>query len=158
MHTASTAAGNALSPPLIVAGVELLMPISGVAPCANVRTYKVCATNSCSGTAISAAIQEAIVDQVDVINYSISGGRTPWGDADGLFLDAVNADIFVASCRQYEHMDPDPVANVNHRGPWVMSVANSTHNRVVAFDFDVDGSLQDVPAQPHRMVLPFLQE
>lgn len=149
VHTASTAAGNALSPPLTVAGVELLMPISGVAPCANVRTYKVCATNSCSGTAITAAIQEAIVDQVDVINYSISGGRTPWGDADRLFLDAVNADIFVAaSAGNTSTSIPDPVANVNHRGPWVMSVANSTHNRVVAFDFDVDGSLQDVPAQP----------
>jgi len=89
------------------------------------------------------------VDQVDVINYSISGGRTPWGDADRLFLDAVNADIFVAaSAGNTSTSIPDPVANVNHRGPWVMSVANSTHNRVVAFDFDVDGSLQDVPAQP----------
>lgn len=149
VHTASTAAGNALATPLTVAGVELLMPISGVAPCANVRTYKVCATNSCSGTAITAAIQEAIVDQVDVLNYSISGGRTPWGDADRLFLDAINADIFVAaSAGNTNTTITNPVGQVNHRGPWMMSVANSTHDRVVAYDLDVAGSLQNVPAQP----------
>lgn len=149
VHTASTVAGNALSPPLTVAGVNLLMPISGVAPCANVRTYKVCATNTCSGTAIADAIEEAIIDQVDVINYSISGGRSPWGDADRMFLDAINADIFVAaSAGNTSTSIPNPVGQVNHRGPWMMSVANSTHDRVVAYDLDVTGSLQNVPAQP----------
>ena len=158
VHTASTAAGNALTPPLTVVDVELLMPISGVAPCAKVRTYKVCATNSCSGTAITAAIQEAIVDQVDVLNYSISGGRSPWTDADRLFLDAINADIFVAaSAGNTNATIANPVGQVNHRGPWMMSVANSTHDRVVAFDFDVNDSLQNVPAQPSNGVA-FLQE
>ena len=149
VHTASTAAGNALATPLTVAGVELLMPISGVAPCAKVRTYKVCATNSCSGTAIADAIEEAIIDQVDVLNYSISGGRTPWADADRSFLDAINADIFVAaSAGNTNTTITNPVGQVNHRGPWMMSVANSTHDRVVAYDLDVAGSLQNVPAQP----------
>jgi subtilisin family serine protease len=148
VHTASTAAGNALTPPLTVQGVDLLFPISGVAPCAHVITYKVCGTNTCDGTAIVASTQQAIIDQVDVINYSISGGRSPWSDQDRNFLDAVNADIFVAaSAGNTRDTVPDPFANVNHRGPWVMSVANSTHDRVVGFPVDVEGGPQDVPAQ-----------
>ncbi len=148
VHTASTAAGNSLTPPLVVQGVELAFPISGVAPCAHVITYKVCGTNTCDGAAIVASTQQAIIDQVDVLNYSISGGRSPWSDQDRNFLDAVNADIFVAaSAGNTRAATPDPFANVNHRGPWVMSVANSTHDRIVGFPVDVDGGPQDVPAQ-----------
>lgn len=148
VHTASTAGGNTLVPPLTVGGVALKWQISGVAPCATVRTYKVCATNSCSGTAIQAAIQAAITDQVDVINFSISGGTAPWTDNDRAFLDAVNADIFVAaSAGNTSTSIPDPVANVNHRGPWVMSVANSTHDRVEGNRINVAGGPQNVPSQ-----------
>lgn len=47
VHTSSTAGGNALSTPLNVVGVDLKFNISGVAPCARIRHYKVCPTNSC---------------------------------------------------------------------------------------------------------------
>jgi subtilisin family serine protease len=149
VHTASTSGGNALNTPLTVQGVNLRFNISGVAPCAKVRTYKVCATNSCDGAAIQSAIQRAITDQVDVINYSISGGNSPWTDADRGFLDAVNADIVVAaSAGNTSATITNPVANVNHRGPWVMTVANSTHDRIEAVLVSVPGSLQNQFAQP----------
>jgi subtilisin family serine protease len=135
VHTASTAAGNTLTtsavpPPVIPAPFTKM---SGVAPCANVRTYKVCATTNCDGAAIDAAIENAITDGVDVINFSISGGSDPWNDTDRLFLDAVNADIFVAaSAGNTRAATPDPVGQVNHLGPWVTTVAASTHDNNVA--------------------------
>ena len=102
-HTASTAGGNIADGPFFdigsttIIGVPLL---AGVAPHANVIAYDVCETNTCSAT--SAGIDRAIMDGVDVINFSISGGNAPWADNDRAFLDAVNAGIFVAaSSRQH---------------------------------------------------------
>ncbi|MBA8889877.1 subtilisin family serine protease [Dokdonella fugitiva] len=137
VHTASTAAGNTLTssavpPPVIPAPFTQM---SGVAPCASLRTYKVCATNNCDGAAIDAAIENAITDGVDVINFSISGGSDPWNDTDRLFLDAVNADIFVAASAGNTRAEtPDPVGQVNHLGAWVTTVAASTHDGNVARD------------------------
>lgn len=137
-HTASTAAGNSLlttnPPPAPV------RDISGVATCAKVNAYKVCATSSCDGAAIVAAIEQAIADGVDVINYSISGGggddSSVWevgATADRLYLDALNAGILVAaSAGNTRDNNPTPVGDVNHRGPWLTSVAASTHDEVVA--------------------------
>ncbi|MCB1607511.1 MAG: S8 family serine peptidase, partial [Xanthomonadales bacterium] len=148
VHTSSTAAGNALTAGLMVNGVTLPFNISGVAPCAAVRTYKAC-EDTCPGAALTAAIQEAILDGVDVINYSISGGTSPWNDLDRNFLDMVNADIYVAaSAGNTRAATPDPVGAVNHRGPWVMTVANSSHDRIVAFDVDVAGGPQDSGGVP----------
>jgi subtilisin family serine protease len=150
VHTASTVAGNALTPPLNVGGVELKWPISGVAPCARVITYKVCGTNTCDGTAIQQAIQQSIVDQVDVVNYSISGGNNPWTDSDRGFLDMVNGDILVAASAGNTRAAPNDIATgaVNHRGPWVLTVANSTHDRVEGNSISLSGSLQAQPGAP----------
>ncbi|MET0231033.1 MAG: S8 family serine peptidase [Rhodanobacteraceae bacterium] len=131
VHTASTAVGDTLdasaSPPPILPGGFTTM--SGVAPCASLRTYKVCATNNCTGAAIQAAIEGAIADQVDVINFSISGGSDPWNDEDRLFLDALGADAFVAaSAGNTGAAETDPVGAVNHLGPWMTTVAASTHD------------------------------
>jgi len=137
VHTASTAVGNTLDatavpPPVIPAPFTTM---SGVAPCASLRTYKVCATNNCTGAAIQAATEEAIADQVDIITFSISGGSDPWNDSDRTFLDAVGADIFVsAAAGNTSASVTDPVGAVNHLGPWVASVAASTH------DLNVSGS------------------
>jgi subtilisin family serine protease len=143
-HTASTAGGNTLltsaPPPAPVRN------ISGVATCAKINAYKVCATNSCSGLAIPAAIEQAIADGVDVINFSISGGGgddasiwAPGETSDRLFLDALNADILVAaSAGNTRAENPTPVGDVNHRGPWLTSVAASSHDEVTA----LPGSIQ----------------
>lgn len=131
VHTASTAAGNTVtnsatpSPNLPAPYTQM----SGVAPCASLRTYKVCPGSTCPGADISAGIQNAIIDGVDVINFSISGGTSPWGDNDRSFLDAVNADIVVAaSAGNTSATITNPVGQVNHRGPWMMTVAASTQD------------------------------
>ncbi len=133
-HTASTSGGN------VVSGTATPAPtipapytqISGVAPCAQLRTYRVCESDTCSGAAITAGMNNVLADgDVDVVNYSISGGTSPWsaGDGDRRFLDFVNAGIFVsASAGNTRAATPDPVGNVNHLGPWVMTVASSTHD------------------------------
>jgi len=128
-HVAATAAGNPVAAGS--AGANLpAVDVSGVAPCAQVIAYRVCEQSSCDGSAIFAAFQAVIADQVDVVNFSISGGTNPWVDNDRLKLDAVNADVFVAaSAGNTGTAFPNPVGTVNHRGPWVMSVGNSTDDR-----------------------------
>ena len=133
VHTSSTIAGNtidntAVPAPALPNGVSM----SGVAPCAAIRHYKVCQTNSCGGADILAGVQNAIVDQVDVLNFSISGGTSPWNDNDRNFLDAVNADVFVAAAAgNTQAAGEDPHSKVNHLGPWVMTVAASTQDELI---------------------------
>ena len=148
VHTGSTAAGNSLTLPLNVNGVNMQYPISGVAPCAKVISYKIC-TNTCPGGAILAAINASIVDGVDVVNFSVSGGTDPWNDNDRNFLDMLNADILVSASAGNTRPAPSDIATgaVNHRGPWVMTVANSTHDRVITNPVSLVGSLQNVPSQ-----------
>ncbi len=133
VHTSSTAAGNTLTAASVPAPVipAPFTSMSGVAPCASIRQYKACPGTTCPGADIAAAMQNAIADGVDVVNYSISGGRTPWttGDGDRTFLDMVNADIVVsASAGNTSTTVTNPIGQVNHLGPWVMTVAASTHD------------------------------
>lgn len=121
-HTASTAAGNAH------VAVNLLGndlgTISGIAPRAHLVAYKVCGQLGCYSSDSAAAIEQAIADGVDVLNFSISGGANPYNDAVGLaFLSAYANNIYVAASAG----NAGPGANtVNHRGPWIMTVGAST--------------------------------
>ncbi|PKL96013.1 MAG: hypothetical protein CVV18_03315, partial [Gammaproteobacteria bacterium HGW-Gammaproteobacteria-8] len=131
-HTASTVAGNRIdatanpAPPIPAPFTEM----SGVAPCAHLRIYKTCPGQTCPGFDIGAGLQSALIDgDIDVINYSISGGSSPWNDNDRAKLDLVAAGTFVAaSAGNTSDTVPNPVGQVNHRGPWVMSVAASTRD------------------------------
>ncbi|MEO1369568.1 MAG: S8 family serine peptidase, partial [Acidobacteriota bacterium] len=74
----------------------------------------------CPRSATMAAIEQAILDGVDVLNYSISGGTRPWEDNDRVFLDAVGAGVFVAASAG----NRGPAAGtVGHLGPWMATVA-----------------------------------
>lgn len=136
VHVAGTAAGNTLIAASTTPAPVLPAPftqMSGIAPCAGVNSYKVCnePDGRCAPADSAAAINNAIAavaTGVRVLNFSISGGTTPWsaGDNDRRFLDAINAGIFVAAASGNTRTEtPDPVGRVNHRGPWVMSVANT---------------------------------
>ena len=140
VHTASTAAGNridstAIPPPTLPPQHDAM---SGVAPCAHVRTYKVCPDSGCSDAAIAAAVENAIVDQVDVVNFSIGptcgsiAGESPWSDGETIWLDALAADIFVATSAGNTRAGcTDPAGRVSNIGPWVTTVAASTHDENV---------------------------
>ena len=129
-HTASTAAGNAGVAAAI--GDVPLGLVSGVAPRARIVAYKVCgpaADGGCFTSDSVAAIQQAILDGVDVINYSIGGGRYPYVDPVELaFRDAYAAGVFVAVSAGNDGPAPD---TVEHLGPWVTTVAATTTQRML---------------------------
>ena len=141
VHTASTAAGNKLDgtavPPPVIPPPNTFM--SGVAQCAQLRTYKVCPASGCSDAAITAGIENAIADQVDAANFSIgptcgsTPGDSPWSDGDQIWLDALNADVFVAASAGNTRANcSDPTGKVANISPWVTTVAASTHDQNVS--------------------------
>jgi hypothetical protein len=130
-HTSSTAGGNhgvTTTGPASVFG-----PISGMAPHARIAMYKALWSLQDASTAsgytsdLVAAIDQAVADGVDVINYSVSGTLTNFLDpAQVAFLHAADAGIFVACSAGNSGPTTSTVA---HPGPWLTTVAAGTHNR-----------------------------
>jgi subtilisin family serine protease len=128
-HTATTAGGNANVRATGEAAV--FGTVSGIAPRARIASYKVCwetgTGGSCFSTDSVAAIDQAVADGVDVINFSISGSQTNFRDAVEIaFLFAADAGVFVAASAG--NSGPT-VSTVAHPGPWLTTVAAGTHNR-----------------------------
>ena len=128
-HTASTAGGNNNVP--LTGDTAFFGSISGIAPRARIAAYKVCwetgQGGSCYGVDSIAAIDQAVADGVDVINYSVSGSRTNFLDAVEIaFLYAADAGVFVAVSAGNSGPGASTVA---HPGPWLTTVAASTHDR-----------------------------
>lgn len=143
-HTGSTTAGNQVLATIGSAdsGTETEVTISGVAPHANIISYRVCDIGGCPGSAIIAGIEQSIDDQVvDVLNYSI-GSTSPgsiWDDADTIaFLNARIAGIFVATSNG--NSGPLPATVGSPAGtPWMTSVGASQHNRSYQQSITVTG-------------------
>ena len=131
-HTASTAGGNAGVNPVIF-GRELgVNTISGMAPRARIAAYKACFGEAgCALSDLVAAIDTAVADGVDVINYSI-GSDSPSSlalDADAVaFLFAGRAGVFVASSAGNAGPGAATVGSPAD-APWVTAVGASTHGR-----------------------------
>ncbi|MDQ7878474.1 S8 family serine peptidase [Microbacterium sp. QXD-8] len=130
-HTASTAGGNH--------GVDVTGPaaafgeISGIAPRARIASYKALWSIEDGSTAngytsdMVAAIDKAVADGVDVINYSVSGSSTDFLEpTEAAFLNAAAAGIFVSASAGNSGPDAGTVA---HPGPWLTTVAAGTHDR-----------------------------
>jgi subtilisin family serine protease len=114
-HTSSTAAGDCVTSAILY-GVER-GPVCGIAPGAHVIMYRVCLAQGCFSSDSVAAVQQAIADGVNVINFSISGGAQPYSDPVELaFLDATNAGISVNAAAG--NSGPG-AATADHGGPWV---------------------------------------
>jgi len=133
-HTASTSGGNN-GVPAEVGGVAL-GTISGMAPRARIAAYKALWSNEdgsqASGFTVDlvAAIDQAVADGVDVINYSISGSTTLMNTSVGIsFLFAADAGVFVAASAGNNGPGASTVA---HNNPWLTTVAAGTHDRYYA--------------------------
>jgi subtilisin family serine protease len=129
-HTASTAGGN--EGVRTTGAAELFGSVNGIAPRARIASYKVCWDNGAGGCGANtgdsvAAIDQAVADGVDVLNYSISGTSTNYLDAvEVAYLFAADAGVFVATSAG----NSGPTAStVAHISPWLASVAAGTHNR-----------------------------
>src|SRR5829696_6479238 len=124
-HTASTAGGNANVAATIVG--TSFGEISGMAPRARIAAYKACWPGGCATTDLTAAIDEAVADGVDVINYSIGDADPDYLDSDDVsFLFARQANVFVAASAGNEGPGP---STVDHGGPWLTTVGASTQDR-----------------------------
>src|SRR5215216_1791968 len=127
-HTASTAGGNANVVATIVG--TSFGEISGMAPRARIAAYKACWPGGCATTDLTEAIDTAVADGVDVINYSIGDGDPDFLDADDVsFLFARQGGVFVAASAGNDGPD---ASTVDHGGPWLTTVGASTQNRTFA--------------------------
>ena len=130
-HTSSTAGGNN--------GVQATGPaaglgkISGMAPRARIATYKVCwetldpNAGGCFTSDSVAAIDQAVADGVDVINFSISGTTNNFLSAvEVAFLNAADSGVFVATSAGNSGPTTSTVA---HPSVWATTVAAGTHSR-----------------------------
>ncbi len=132
-HVASVVAGNP--------GFDFA-PLGGVAPNANIISYRVCfigdpddsEDDGCQLSAILKAIDQAISDGVDVVNHSIGGPATdPWassGTAFG-FLNLRSAGVFVATSNGNSGPG-DETTGSPANAPWITSVGAATHDRLFA--------------------------
>ncbi len=123
--------GNEVDALLSAPTTSFTRRISGVAPHANLITYKACLpTGNCVSLNTVSAIEQATIDLVDVINYSIGGSSSdPWSDADALaYLGARDAGIFVATSAGNDGPGAATIGSPAD-APWILSVAASTHNR-----------------------------
>ncbi|MDH3730370.1 MAG: S8 family serine peptidase, partial [Acidimicrobiia bacterium] len=127
-HTASTAAGNAGVSASIL-GADL-GTISGIAPRARVAVYKACwADAGCAGSDLTMAIDQAVADGVDVINYSIGGGATALLTPDSIsFLFAEDAGVYIATSAGNSGPGASTIGNPAVV-PWVTTVGASTSDR-----------------------------
>ncbi|MEJ8568541.1 S8 family serine peptidase [Elongatibacter sediminis] len=136
-HVAGIAVGNRIN---VTLNGTVNTRLSGVAPHANLVAYRVCYIGDppaddgggCLGSAILSAIDQAIADGVDVINYSIgTDAFSPWspGSIPIAFRNARNAGIFVVTSGGNSGPNPGTVGSPAN-APWVVAAGNATHNRV----------------------------
>jgi hypothetical protein len=135
-HVASIAVGNPVA--VTIEGKPAVM--QGVAPRANLITYKVCVEDDpstpdedeegCDSADIIEGLEQAVLDQVDVINFSIGGDvSSPWNTYARLFIDLHEAGIFAVTSAGNDGPAAASVSNPA-LAPWLLGVAASTHTRV----------------------------
>ncbi|MER5221722.1 S8 family serine peptidase [Streptomyces flaveus] len=123
-HTATTAAGN-YDVPATVPDTGISGRISGIAPAARVAAYKICFDGWCRTVDIVAALEKAVSDGVDVVNYSLGSGNgedTTSPEYTAMF-NAAKAGVFISASS--DNAGPGTTSNTV---PWVTTVAASTHD------------------------------
>ena len=139
-HVASTAAGNE--------NVEAVMfgtPIgtmSGIAPRAQIAAYKVCWNSDyvnpetdepergCNFSDSMEAIDEAVSDGVDILNYSIGNSPDLTTPVYRAVLDANRAGVFFSASAGNE--GDEGAQSVGNTAPWMTTVAASTYDGISA--------------------------
>jgi subtilisin family serine protease len=125
-HTASTAAGNANVQATIFGKPR--GAISGIAPRARVIAYKGLGNQGGFTSDLAAAIDQAVADGVDVINYSVGGGASLTGGDDIAYLFAADAGVFVATSAGNSGSGAATIGGPASV-PWVTTVGASTQSR-----------------------------
>lgn len=136
-HVASTVLGNPFTVTETAPTTSVNRSLSGVAPRASLIVYKGCLESlSCNGSALISALNQAVADAVDVINYSIGGpARDPWASlrVNGLddmaaFYNVRAAGIVPVVAAGNEGPGEGTVSSPGN-APWVMTVAAASSGR-----------------------------
>ena len=141
-HTASTAGGNE--------GVEAEIfsisrgTVSGIAPRARVIAYKGLGKLGGFSSDLAAAIDQAVADGVDVINYSVGGGPSLLGADDLAFLFAADAGVFVATSAGNSGPNASTIGGPASV-PWLTSVGANTQDRAFISDITLSGPYTPPP-------------
>lgn len=163
-HTATTAAGNRTSASIFG---TLIGDIEGIAPKARVAAYKACwlrpgdTRASCNTSDLANAIDAAIADGVDVINYSVGSSlsRTTAPD-DIALLAAAKAGVLAVVAAGNEGPNLGTIGSPAG-GPWVITAAASTrdgeHN-VEAIEIRTPPGLAGKYAAKEAMFTPPLED
>jgi subtilisin family serine protease len=138
-NIAGIAAGNEDVPASI--GGRSIGRVSGIAPRARVAVYKACWNGSeppagfiggCSTVDTAAAIDQAVADGVDVINYSIGSDTTTFGGPEDFgFLFAKDAGVWVVTSAGNGGPDAGTIGTPAGL-PWITSVGASQDDGVEA--------------------------
>lgn len=135
-HTASTAGGNADVQANIL-GIPRGL-VSGIAPRARIIAYKGLGELGGFGSDLAAAIDQAVADGVDVINYSVGGGASLTGADDIAFLFADNAGVFVATSAGNSGPGASTIGGPASV-PWLTSVGANTQDRAFISEITLSG-------------------
>ena len=143
-HVAATVAGNVVEAVLDGVTIDVPLRVSGVAPHANLISYKACTDtaegdSTCAEGALIQALDQAALDGVDVVNFSIGGGaRDPW---EGVRAGSARADDMAEAFLNLRAAGVVPVVSAGNDGPfaatvsspanapWVIATANASHDR-----------------------------
>ena len=130
-HTATTAAGNRVKASIYGTSVGR---IEGIAPKARVAIYKACWLRpgdmraSCNTSDLANAIDAAVADGVDIINYSVGSSLNRITAPDDVALmAATKAGVLAVVAAGNEGPNPATIGSPAG-GPWVISTAASTRD------------------------------
>lgn len=135
-HTASTAAGNSNVQARIFG--RDYGKISGIAPRARVIAYKGLGNLGGFTSDLAAAIDQAVADGVDVINYSVGGGANLIGADAIAYLFAADAGVAVATSASNSGPAPGTIGGPADT-PWVTSVGANTQTNNYYGEIKLDG-------------------
>ena len=130
-HIATTLAGNLVSAHLFGTRIG---DISGIAPRARVAIYKACwlkpgeSRATCSTSDLARAIDDAVADGVDIINYSVGSLETDLTAPDDFaLLNAVDAGVLSVVAAGNDGPSLGTIGSPSS-APWVLTVAASTQS------------------------------
>jgi len=130
-HTATTAAGRRTSASIFG---TLIGDVEGMAPRARIAVYKACwlrpsqSRATCNTSDLTRAIDAAVADGVDVINYSVGSSMREVAAADdAALLAATKAGIIAVVAAGNEGPNPATVGSPAG-APWVITAAASSRS------------------------------
>lgn len=128
-HIATTVAGNRVTARLFGTRIG---EISGIAPRARVAAYKACwlkpgdTRASCATSDLARAIDDAVADGVDIINYSVGSLETDLTAPDDLaLLNALDAGVLSVVAAGNDGPTRGTIGSPSS-APWVLTVGAST--------------------------------